>query len=88
MIMKLRMIVSALMIILLSAAVSTNVNAAPWRGYCYPRPVVRICAPVPVIAPPVVIGGGYYGCYARPCYGHGYAYGYHGGYRGYYHGRR
>ena len=85
--MKLRMIVSALMIILLSAVVSTNVNAAPWRGYCFPHPVVRICAPVPVIAPPVVappvVVGGYYG-YDRPYY---HAYGYHG-YRGYYRCRR
>jgi hypothetical protein len=86
--MKLRMIVSSLMIILLSAAVSTNVNAAPWRGYCFPHPVVRICAPAPVIAPPVVVGG-YYG-YARPYY-HGYyryrdcdRYRDHDGYRGYY----
>lgn len=82
--MKLRIFVSALFIVVL-ATVATQVNANPWRG-CYrggwyPRPVVRICAPRVVIAPPVVVGGyygrpyyrpGYYGCYSHPYYRHRY----------------
>jgi len=85
-IMKLRIIASALLIIVLSAGISTNAGAHPWRGggWCMPHPVVRVWAPpIPIIAPPVVVGGYYGGGYYRhPYYGHRYAYGYGHGYRG------
>ena len=56
--MKHRIILSALLVILITAGLNTNANAAPWRhGYC--RPVVRYCPPVSVYVPPVAVG--YYG---------------------------
>ncbi len=77
--MKLRIIASALFMIIL-AGIASQVNANPWRG-CYrggwyaPHPIVRICAPRIVVQAPIVVGG-YYG---RPYYGLGYyAHGYYG----------
>jgi hypothetical protein len=92
--MKLKLIVSALLIVALSAGISSTADAHPWRGcrggWYAPHPVVRLWAPLPIIAPPLIFGGGYYG---HPYYGHRYAYGgyhrYGGGYgRGCYRGRR
>ncbi len=64
--MKLRIILSSLLIILISATFSTTANATPWRheryerhGHC--RPIVRYCPPVRVYAPPVQY-------YSRPAY--------------------
>ena len=80
--MKLRIILSALLVIMITAGLNTKANADPWRhGYC--RPVVRYCPPVRVYVPPVAVG--YYGpayCaphYAPRCYG--YSRGYGRGYR-------
>ncbi len=85
--MKLRIIASSLLILLLSIAVNTNADAQRWRGcrrdYCRPHYGARIWAPVPVIAPPVYVGG-YYGprycppAYCAPRYYHRP---YYGGYR-------
>ena len=77
--MKIRIIASALLIIVL-AGITVNADANPWRG-CYrggwyPHPVVRICAPHVFIPPVPVVVGGYYG---RPYYGpRYYAHGYYG----------
>jgi hypothetical protein len=90
-VMKLRMIATALFVIILSAGINSTASAQHWRGYYrhgwfMPHPVVRVCAPrvfvPPVYVPPVpvVVGGGYYG---RPYYGHGYCgHGYRHGYYG------
>jgi len=91
--MKLRIIASALLIVLLASAANYT-DAAPWRGgyrggwFPHPRVFVpRVYLP-PVPVPPVVIGGGYYGpAYGRGYYGHGYyggghyRHGYGGGHR-------
>ena len=89
--MRLSIIVTAFLIILLSAGISSKTQAAPWRGYhrhgwYRPRPVVRI------YTPPVVIGRYDEGYYRHPHY---YApryenRRYHGGYRYYgpHHGHR
>jgi hypothetical protein len=89
--MRLRMIVTAFLIILLSAGISSKSEAAPWRGYYrhgwyHPHPVVGVyVAPVA----PVVVGG-YYGphYYGHPYYrgyyrgGDGYRYRHYGAYHG------
>jgi len=87
--MKNRMIASALLIMVLSVGISATANANPWRGgyrggWFVPHPVVRVGVPLPVIAPSVVIGGGYYGPAYGGYYGGGY---YRGGYGGGYYGR-
>ena len=78
--MKLRIIASALLIVLV-AGISTQAGAAPWRGHyrggwCAPHPYVRIAAPRLFVPPVQVVvgGGGYYGrpYYAHPYYGHAY----------------
>ncbi len=78
--MKHRIILSALLVIIITAGLNTNANADPWRhGYC--RPVVRYCPPVRVYVPPVAVG--YYGQgYCAPRYYHEHEY------RGYRHGYR
>jgi hypothetical protein len=94
--MKLRIIASALLIMLLTVSISNQASARPgyWRGgFFAPRIGVRVGIPVP----PVVVGG-YYGngygyapaygpavvvgggYYGRGYYNHGYYRG--GGYRG------
>lgn len=99
--MKLRMIAAAVLFMIASAAISTNANAAPWRGgwragIYIPAPVVRVCPPAPVYEPPVyappvieppVAVGGYYGGYgyARPRYHEYYGHEYYG-HRGEYRG--
>ena len=83
--MKLRIIASALLIVVL-AGISNYANANPWRG-CYRGgwyPHARVFVPVPrVFIPPVpvpvVVGGGYYGAaYGPGYYGGGYRHGYYG----------
>ena len=86
--MKLRIIASALLIMLLTVGISNQVSARPgyWRGGFYgPRTGLRVVAPIPA---PVVVGGYYGGGYA-PAYGPSVVVGggyYGGGYynRGYY----
>ena len=80
--MKIRIILSALLVIILSAGISSSASAHGWRGYhrggwYAPRPVVRVYAPRVFVPPvPVVVAGGYYG---RPAYGHGcYRHAYYG----------
>lgn len=94
-VMKKRIIVSAILIMILSAGIASNASAAPWRGGCRhgwygPHVGVRVWAPVipvPVIAPPVVYGG-YYGPryfgYRGGYYAHPHYYA-HGGYSHYGH---
>ena len=89
--MKLRIIASALLVIILSVGMSATADANPWRhcrgGWYAPHPVVRVGIPVPPI-PPIVFGGGYYGgYYGHPYYG-GHRYYAHGGYGHYGHGYR
>lgn len=65
--MKLRIILSALLVMMITAGFNNKANANPWRyehrGYC--RPVERYCPPVRVYVPPVAVG--YYGpAYGRP----------------------
>jgi hypothetical protein len=81
--MKIKIILAATLLLMLTAGLNPKADAAPWRGgYGYCRPAVRFCPPVRVYVPPVVVGG-YYGprncapVYA-PHYGYrGYAHGYH-----------
>ena len=68
--MKHKIIVSAVLVLLLSAAMSVNANAAPWRGCRHgwygPRVGVRLWVPpVRVVVPAPVVYGGYCG---RPHY--------------------
>ena len=88
--MKNKIIVSALLVLLFSAVMSVNANAAPWRGCRHgwygPRVGVRVWVPpVRVVVPAPVVYGGYYGggyggphYYAHGGYGHyGHRYGGH-----------
>ncbi len=82
--MKFRIIVSVILIVLLSAGISSIANAAPYRrhchGWCDPRPFVR------VYVPPIVFGGYYGGSFYRPhpyCAPRYYGYRHYGGYRHY-----
>jgi len=76
--MKLRIIASALLVLVLSAGISTKASAAPWRGgyrHGWVRPHVFIPVPPVVVAPPIVYGGGGYyggGYYGGGYYGRGY----------------
>ena len=99
--MKPKIIVAAVLILLLSAGINTQIKADPWRGgyrhgWYRPHPVVGFFPPVPrVFIPPVPVPyvGGYYG---RPYYGPGYyghgryyghGYGHYGGHGHYDHHR-
>ncbi len=97
--MKTRIIASTLLIMLLAVGISSNADAARWRGrYCGPRCGVRVVAPRVAIGILPVLVGGYYprpyygGYYAGPAYYGGPRYyggrGYYGGYgpRAYGHG--
>jgi hypothetical protein len=88
--MKMRVIATALLIMVLSAGISADVNAAPWRHHerGWSAPHVGIS----VYTPPVAIGG-YYGggnYERRNCRPHNYyapRYGYERHYGGYRHCR-
>ena len=86
--MKLRIIASALLLVVLSAGISSTAGANPWRhcrgGWYPPHPVVRLGIPVPPIPQIVIGGGGYGGYYGRP-YSGGHRYYAHEGYRHYGH---
>jgi len=97
--MKLKIIVASVLVVLLSAGISTQTKASPWRGgyrhgWYRPHPVVGFFPPVPrVFIPPVPVPyvDGYYGRrdYGRGYYapGHYYGRGYERGYgHGYAHG--
>ena len=82
--MKKRIIVSAILVLLLSAGISFSSNAAPWggghghgHGWCGPHIGVSVWFPPIRVFTPVVYGG-YYGGYHR--HPHYYAHGC-GGYR-------
>lgn len=75
--MKLRIILSAILVIFLSVGFNPKAVANPYgyyrHGYC--RPVVRYCPPVRVYVPPVVVGGYYGPHYYAPVYcGHNRGY--------------
>ncbi len=83
--MKLRIIASALLIVVL-AGISNYANANPWRGGYrggwFPHARVFVPVPrvfIPPVPVPVVVGGGYYGAAYGPGYYGGYGRGYYGG---------